>query len=132
MTKFTVFFLFLIVVACVHKGKQATGENVSEDTGNEYSIRYELFSTPDSGYGFNILRNDMIYIFQPIIPAWTGIQSFPSAKAAEAIASLITLKLQTKQFRFLLEKTEVDSVMKEFSINNNTSKRYKPQTQRTP
>ncbi len=67
------------------------------------------------GFGFDIFKNGKVYIHQPIIPTWQGWHAFSTKASADAVASLIITKLKTKNFRFLLEKSEVDSTISHLS-----------------
>ncbi len=75
------------------------------------SIYYTVFHTQTDTYGFNIIRKGKIYIHQPIIPTWQGLHNFVNEEDAAAIAKLIVGKLRSKDFKFLLQKVEVDSLL---------------------
>lgn len=78
------------------------------------SIAYTLLPGGNGGYGFDILENGKVYIHQPFIPTWEGFREFPSPEAATAVASLLVSRLWRREFRFLLDKREVDSLLKKF------------------
>jgi N-acetylneuraminic acid mutarotase len=106
-------------VTCTNPEEGTVESNIDESFSlPKDSISYELFRV-GMGYGFNILKNGKVYIHQPIIPTWTGFHVFPTIDAADAMASLITKKMTSNNFRFLLEKPEVDEEMKIFFTSGN-------------
>lgn len=47
-----------------------------------------------TGFGYDILRNDALYIHQPNIPAVAGDAGFSSAQNAQKTAKLVVYKIQ--------------------------------------
>jgi len=105
-------FLLCLLLSCDRLQEKHIASDKAEDTSlRKDVIVYQLFDCAN-GYGFNILKNGKIYIHQPFVPTWDGLQTFKSKVLAEKVASYIALKLRTNNFRFLLEKPEIDSLMK--------------------
>ena len=75
------------------------------------SIYYTLFHTEKHAYGFDVIKNGKVYIHQPLVPCWQGLQHFASEQDAVTVAKFIVNKLRTKNFKFLLQKFEIDSLM---------------------
>ncbi|MEO7044983.1 MAG: DUF4907 domain-containing protein [Ferruginibacter sp.] len=89
---------------------------VETDSPATDSLRFELFSVGE-GYGFNILKNEKIYIHQPIIPCIQGMHAFSSEKDAQILAKFLVARLQSEKFKFLIEKSDLDSLLKTGKIN---------------
>ncbi|CAN5531447.1 hypothetical protein BH10BAC2_BH10BAC2_09020 [soil metagenome] len=84
-------------------------------TGNDKkqdSITYHIFSMPNNTYGFDIMVNGKTFIHQPVIPAKEGLNGFAAANTAASVAKLITSKLQSNNYRFLIKEYEIDSLLK--------------------
>jgi len=58
---------------------------------------YETIQT-DGGWGYDIYRNDSIYIHQITIPALEGTRHFKSESDAKKVASLVMEKMRYHQF----------------------------------
>ena len=71
-------------------------------------LHIETFKT-NSGWGYNILINNKIYIHQKFIPGTEGNQAFTSENDAEKVANLVTLKMQ-KGVLPSIKKNELDSL----------------------
>jgi hypothetical protein len=120
--KFNLIIFCSILIACSNNSSrqsfqknQATGENVIK------SIQYKIFTLGDKGFGFDILKNEKIYIHQPFIPSWQGIHPFPSYESAKVIARYVSNKLKKNSLNFLIQKEDVDSLLKGYySVRKDT------------
>lgn len=52
----------------------------------------------NGGWGYNIFKNDSIYIHQMSIPALQGMQTFHSETDAKTVAALVIEKMKHDQF----------------------------------
>jgi hypothetical protein len=63
----------------------------------------------NSGWGYNVLINNKIYIHQEFIPGVEGNQAFASEKEAEKVANLVMIKMK-KGVLPSIKKNELDSL----------------------
>lgn len=75
------------------------------------NIQVKTFQTA-SGWGYDIIKDDKIYIHQEIIPAVEGFKSFSSKKEAEKVGNLVLQKIKNKEGGGLPQVTveEIDSL----------------------
>jgi hypothetical protein len=59
--------------------------------GHSYDL--ELFRS-DDGWGYDILRNEVVYIHQPYIPSIPGQKAFTDKKSARKTGRLVIRKLR--------------------------------------
>jgi hypothetical protein len=71
-------------------------------------LNTQTFKT-NSGWGYNVLINNKIYIHQEFIPAVKGNQAFKSKKDAEKVANLVIIKMK-KGVLPSIKKNELDSL----------------------
>jgi hypothetical protein len=105
-------FFLLAFLSCTNVQRNKTDKDRSKDEGNiTDSITHALFLNQNKTYGFDIIVNGKTFIHQPIIPTWQGIQYFSSAEAASKVAFLMVKKLRFANYKFLLQKFEIDSLI---------------------
>ena len=63
----------------------------------------------DSGWGYNVLAGDKIYIKQEFIPGLSGRRGFKSATDALQVGNLVVLKISSSQLPTITER-ELDSL----------------------
>jgi N-acetylneuraminic acid mutarotase len=106
MSRWIALFSLFILTSCSHMPRQQNPEHpVFDDT---FSCR--AFGTVAEGYGFDILKNGLVYIHQPIVPCIPGHKTFASAAGARLLGQYLADKLQTGRFEFLLQRFELDSL----------------------
>ncbi len=81
------FILMLLVVGvCI----------VKTTTYKRASIRYSIIPV-NAGWGYNIIKNDSVYIHQPFIPTIAGSKVFITKTDAANVAALVVQKLKQKK-----------------------------------
>lgn len=106
---FVLFYLSGIFSSCGCNNDSAISSAAYQEKRD--SVTYRLLFMPDNTYGFDILLNGKIYIHQPFIPCWQDFQHFINASEASAVAKLIVARLGSNNFKFLLQKFEIDSLL---------------------
>jgi len=111
MVKFTLIILVCLLLSCTNRvGKTAINGESNAISLSKDSVSYKLFNV-GKGFGFDILVNGKVYIHQPIVPCIEGLQAFAKERDAKTIAELIVYKLSSGNFKFLLQKIELDSLL---------------------
>lgn len=75
------------------------------------NIHLKTFKTTN-GWGYDILKDDKVYIHQEIIPAIEGFKSFTTEAEAEKVGKLVIQKIKNKEGGGLPQVTreEIDSL----------------------
>jgi hypothetical protein len=76
--------------------------------GHSYEV--ELFKS-GNGWGYDILKNKMIYIHQPYIPAVPGQIPFSDKKSARKAGLLVVKKIRKHQSP-ALTREEIESILR--------------------
>ncbi len=94
------FFVIRIVIPVIKKGIL-----------QKENIQLQTFKTA-TGWGYEILKDDKVYIHQEIIPAIEGFKSFITKEEAEKVGNLVIQKIKNKQGGGLPQITneEIDSL----------------------
>lgn len=72
-------------------------------------IKYDIIKT-ESGWGYDIIVDDKIYIHQKYIPAINGKESFTSPKAAKKVADYAVKKFVKTKKLPVISYQELDSL----------------------
>ena len=116
------FFLVLIVgVSCKNHTEEtetinsvSVNPNTLESVPNvtNYSTQVFLVDSlnPKSGFGYNVLVDNKIFVHQPSIPSITGNKTFDTKEKAELVANLVAMKLKNNIMPPSISKTELDSL----------------------
>lgn len=104
------FLTIFLLHGCINNEVNSPGTQLNSISGKD-SFSYKTFAEENRGYGFDILLNGKVYIHQPIIPCWQGVQHFITEQDAVSVAAFITNKLRLKNFKFLLQRFEIDSLL---------------------
>lgn len=108
--------LLLITVSCKQSVyEQKNAEAMDSGAAKDETLTYEVLNL-ENGYGFNILKCGKIYIHQPFIPAVAGKTPFVNRETAIETARLIIQRLPNIEIRFLIEKEDIDSIIKPFTL----------------
>ena len=86
-----------------------TKQKEKVNPGGEPLLEVKLFKI-DSGWGYDIYRNNKLYIHQPFIPAFSGNNTFSSEEEARKTAELIIIKIQKNIIPPTVTITELDSM----------------------
>lgn len=75
------------------------------------NIQLQTFKTTN-GWGYDIVKDDKVYIHQEIIPAIEGFKSFITKEEAEKVGNLVIQKIKQKKGGGLPQVTneEIDSL----------------------
>lgn len=91
--KYWVYLFFAAALIFFIYRKVITGN--AQKSFNGVKIDYRIFKNC-AGYGYEILKNDSVYIHQENIPAIEGNKTFVSQQQAEKVAQLVIYKLKNK------------------------------------
>jgi hypothetical protein len=75
------------------------------------NIQLQTFKT-SSGWGYDIIKDDKVFIHQEIIPAIEGFKSFITKEEAEKVGKLVLQKIKNKEGGGLpqITREEIDSL----------------------
>ncbi len=73
----------------------------------EIELSVQTFET-GMGWGYNVLKNDSVYIHQEFIPAIEGRKGFRTEEEAKIIGNLALLKMKTQKLP-MITLAEIDS-----------------------
>lgn len=85
----------LVIFSCTQKDKNP---GIAPAEQSHSAIRDSVFISPYGGYGYAIIVNDKVRIYQPHIPVVTGQLGFASAQDARKTARLVITKIEQDQF----------------------------------
>jgi hypothetical protein len=106
------FLLFFIGISCSDNTDQQptvpAKKKVSEQIKNKAS--WNVFHTPDIGWGYRIFRGAKLIIDQQHIPAVPGIKGFDSRSKAEQTAQYIMQLVAAGNDRPSVSTKELDSI----------------------
>lgn len=74
-----------------------------------HSYELQIFTT-NGGYGYDILKNDRVYIHQPFIPAIEGETPFGDREAARKTGRLVISKIKKHRIPSV-SKEEVEGIL---------------------
>lgn len=117
MVKYILIFFCFVFFACSNSSKQLPLKISVTSINSIDTFSHEIIVVLNKGFGFNIIRNGKIYIHQPFIPSWSGIHLFPTRETALLLANFVENKLRGQDYRILLEKTEINTLIKTFLKN---------------
>lgn len=79
-------------------------------TSAEWSVRTFQNAGGLSGFGFDVLQGEKIYIHQPTIPAVQGVRGFATESLARACGELMTYKIRNGIVPPAISIAELDSI----------------------
>jgi hypothetical protein len=82
-------------------------------TSRGHSYEIDLFKS-ENGWGYDILKNDRIYIHQPYIPALPGQIPFKDKKSARITGRLVIKKIRNHQSPALTQD-EIKSILRNYT-----------------
>lgn len=123
MTKllFSFFLVLILVVSCKEHTEETENINsISVNTNTLESIpKVTNYTThiflvdsanPKSGFGYNVLVDNKIFVHQPSIPSIPGNKTFDTKEKAERVANLVAMKLKNNIMPPSVSKNELDSL----------------------
>ncbi len=123
MTKLLFFFFLVLILVVSCKEHTEETENINSASINtntlqsipnasNYSTQVFLVDSlnPKSGFGYNVLVDNKIFVHQPSIPSIPGNKTFDTKEKAELVANLVAMKLKNNIMPPSISKTELDSL----------------------
>ena len=118
------FFAFLFFIACNNEqgktdSRQAagSGDTAKVSTQNVASLRIKIFNNdtvkadkPIKGFGYDIYKDDAVYIHQPHIPAVGGNNGFSTEAKAKKAAGFVAYKIEHNIMPPSVTPAELDSL----------------------
>jgi hypothetical protein len=74
-----------------------------------HSFELQVFTT-NGGYGYDILKNDRVYIHQPYIPAVEGETPFRDRESARKTGRLVISKIRKREIP-AVSKEEIERIL---------------------
>ena len=102
----------ILIFSCAPKEEKQSYEK--RQTSHADSIEISLLQF-DSGWGYNILINNKLYIHQPHIPAVSGNQLFQSKEDAEHTANVMVNKIRNNEMPPSVSVQELESLGVKFN-----------------
>ncbi|MDX2174564.1 MAG: DUF4907 domain-containing protein [Bacteroidota bacterium] len=99
--------LLLVISSCSNTTKN---EQLDDNSKNKTVFSSNIIVHSDSTYGYEILKNNTIYIRQLNIPAISGNKNFKSKIQAQKVADLVVSKLNSKIVPPTISISEIDSL----------------------
>ncbi len=118
-------FIFIVLFAgyACSPGGPVSGDKKAGESGNQpaatrpepaeagiWSVRTFSNTDGDSGYGFDILNGEKIYVHQPTVPAVQGVRGFSSEANAKACGELMVYKIRHGILPPSVSVAELDSL----------------------
>jgi hypothetical protein len=97
----------LVIFSCTQKDKNP---EVTSAEQSHSSARDSVFISPYGGYGYAIIVNDKVRIYQPHIPVVASQIGFASAQDARKTARLVIAKIGQDQFLPQLSYRELEDL----------------------
>ncbi|HRU61044.1 MAG TPA: DUF4907 domain-containing protein [Bacteroidia bacterium] len=123
MQKSLLIILVMLAGYACNPGGSVSGEGKAEDPvpppatsrpepaeAGVWSVRTFSNSDGNSGYGFDILNGEKIYVHQPTIPAVQGVRGFSSEANAKACGELMVYKIRNGILPPSVSVAELDSL----------------------
>jgi len=112
--------LTLLAFGC-GKPKETTAELPPQDTPatdsaavvNEgSSYRFEIIEAPEKTFGYDVYKNDAMFIHQPHIPGMPGVRGFDREDQAKKAAELMIDKMKNGVVPPTLSEEEIAAILK--------------------
>lgn len=108
-----IFFLFGIIGVLVWIGF-SLGNLLARDKGDSFNRQPELQTIQlEDGWGYQIMMNGKVLIYQPTIPAIDTLMAFPDEASARLIGSMVLEKLNQNR-DFTVTITEIQKSLSYF------------------
>jgi hypothetical protein len=121
MNKLIPSFLLLVFISCNSEQEKIKPGSIIRDTAssiqNNDVLTIRVFNNDTikskpgaAGFGYDIYRNDAVYIHQPNIPAVPGNNGFSTVEDARKTASLMIYKIENNIMPPSISTQELDSL----------------------
>ena len=115
-----ILFLLLVLISCTKKIVAVTEHTIHTPASSlqkNYILKIKVFNNDTlhneikiTGFGYDIYRNNALYIHQPNIPAVAGTEGFSTAQNAYKAANLVANKIQNNILPPSVSTHELDSI----------------------
>jgi len=85
----------------------SSGDIKPEVRNNRELYTVELFRSED-GWGYMIMKDGKVFIYQPYVPAVNGLKTFSDKRSAHAVGNLVIEKLRNKNIPAITRKEMAD------------------------
>ena len=123
MVKILLFSFFILICLASCNEKIESKENVNAEAAKTTAVSSEVQAlnytvqifmvdslNPKSGFGYNVLIDNKIFVHQPSIPSMSGNKTFDTKEKAELVANLVAMKLKNNIMPPSISKEELDSL----------------------
>ena len=111
--KYSLLLLALLLVSHCNSGdKHDSNNEATQEEPQPQDIKLQTFKS-DTGWGYNILIDDKIYVHQPHIPAIPGNRGFKSQEKALFVGNAVLTKVKNGIIPPSLTKEEVMNLLQE-------------------
>ena len=123
MNQSILFYFFLVFISCssghekIIRGSETFIPYVASSIQKNYVLKIKIFGNNTlkskikmTGFGYDIYRNNALYIHQPNIPAVAGNGGFSTAEKAYKAAKLVAYKIQNNISPPSISRQELDSL----------------------
>lgn len=108
--KILVFSLMMGLVAACNGSRKEKAEPTLIELPAEGIVTFEVFQNTDSTWGYDIMRDGKKLIHQPHMPTIQGSVGFKNEQDAEAVANLVTYKVNNNIMPPSVSMAEMDSL----------------------
>lgn len=97
--------IFTLLIPCFAFAQ--TKQPSPPKTNSNDKLSYETFMNPDKTYGYDIFRNNKLFIHQPNIPGRAGNSGFKTEAQAKQVAELVVSKIKRGMMPPTVEEKEL-------------------------
>ncbi|MGC3943121.1 MAG: DUF4907 domain-containing protein [Chryseolinea sp.] len=76
------------------------------------NFRYQIIEAPEKTFGYDVYRDEALFIHQPHIPGMAGVKGFESEDQAKKAAELMIEKMKNGEVPPTLSEEEIADILK--------------------
>jgi hypothetical protein len=76
------------------------------------NFRYQIIEAPENTFGYDVYRDDALFIHQPHIPGMAGVKGFEREDQAKKAAELMIEKMKNGVVPPTLSESEITDILK--------------------
>jgi hypothetical protein len=76
------------------------------------AFRYQIIEAPEKTFGYDVYRDETLYIHQPHIPGMPGVKGFAREEQAQKAAELMVQKMKNGIVPPTLSEEEISDILK--------------------
>jgi hypothetical protein len=76
------------------------------------AYRYQIIEAPEKTFGYDVYRDEALYIHQPHIPGMPGVKGFAREEQAKRAAELMVEKMKNGIVPPTLSEEEITDILK--------------------